>query len=101
MPAKLPGQADQPWQSFAEDCRTKRERFGEGGGGAGARLPVPPGCDVIFRPEEVERVSEPLARFRAQHVAAPDPRHDVEVVARSVGVDGHRERLAAMVTVSA
>src|SRR5688572_3103505 len=71
---RLRGATDEPQQAITEDRGAKRKRFSQSSGGACGLRVLPPGLDVIFRPEEVQGVSEPLARFRAHGIAPADPR---------------------------
>jgi hypothetical protein len=65
-------------EQVAEYPRGEPEALGQRDGGPGDGDPIgPPGNQMLFRPEEVEGVSERVARPAAQVAALAHPHHHV------------------------
>ena len=72
---RLPEQAR---QHLAEDRGAQTEGLGQRRGRARGPTLLPPRRQMLFRPEEVERVSERRARLAAQVAALAYPGHEVD-----------------------
>ena len=74
------------------------ERFGEDDCGARCfRVARVPPSQVFFRPEEVEKRSEPGRNARSTGVTRSDPYHHLREGAWGIGSSFDHERLSAMV----
>src|SRR6266851_4850549 len=104
-PLPAPDAADleprQAWQAASEDFGSDLERLPHRRGGAVGARRVPPPGEMLFRPEEVERVSEAGAGLGSNVFTLAHPHHRRRRLERPVGADSQHERLAALVAAGA